>query len=911
MKKTLYDIYIYDLDESKFDHDGFILKDFEDLPEISRMINGRYAFMGIYDLYGQLSDMIKKGAIIRARVPDGSYQKFRIQRPEVTDDTIEFIAQHICYDVNRNFIEDFFEANGSGSKIMSGLFNAQAFQQKFTFKSDIITTHQFTAKEGHPVDIMIGSNNGGQNLTGVTSGELDMYDNVLDLKQRIGQDNGFRIDFGINLEAIVESVSEEEAPNTLYLVGKTPEGDFDENKEPIKVKYLEAPGMKITDDNRVISKYTNEDHDTKEGLIKWANSVLFGKQKVHIPKVSHKLSIVDLAGTMEYKDFTNLVKLNIGDTVHGVLQRGRDEIEERMIEYISYPTIGEYKEIGLGNDMGYYTRSQDKTIENTLKEMTKVENVIYDKLINATQLITGTTNGNIMLYPTKRPRELRIMDTDDAATAKDVWRWNLGGLAHSSNGVNGPFNIGITADGQIVADIITAGQFNAEMLRVGFNGIGDVLQLVSNALQIYNNKVKIMELTKKGLEFWRGTDSIGIIGTTGKNFNWIGDVDLELDRALYIGLNGGDFTKISNDNDDGIWIPSKKILTKNPNTRLTIYCNQGIDILTDNLNKAISIDKNGTSIMGGLKVDGKPVTGGGTGGGSWNGEYPPEVITQMEKNAWRVWVFFLNKGWNPRAIAGMLGNMESESWINPDQHEISGGGGYGLVQWTPASKLIDWCNANGLDYKTVESQCMRIQYEVDNNLQWFANPQRPDLPYISFSTFTHLSDEKIAAEYFIAFYEHPANPNQPIRAQQATAWYNKFKDLVQPGGKYGYPVLAGTPVTSWFGPRWGTMHNGIDFGGVIGDPIFAAQSGTVTYSYYDNDMGEWVVIKHDNDAYMTGYAHNSARLVKVGDKVSKGQQIARMGSTGDSTGPHCHFAVQTAQWSGYVDPAPFLGLTPP
>lgn len=79
----------------------------------------------------------------------------------------------------------------------------------------------------------------------------------------------------------------------------------------------------------------------------------------------------------------------------------------------------------------------------------------------------------------------------------------------------------------------------------------------------------------------------------------------------------------------------------------------------------------------------------------------------------------------------MLGNIQSESQITPDLNEY-GGVGYGLTQWTPKSKLVDWCNARGLDHRTIDAQCQRIQWEMENNQQCFYNSSRPDIAYSSF-----------------------------------------------------------------------------------------------------------------------------------------------------------------------------------
>ncbi|WP_071865914.1 phage tail tip lysozyme, partial [Enterococcus haemoperoxidus] len=155
-------------------------------------------------------------------------------------------------------------------------------------------------------------------------------------------------------------------------------------------------------------------------------------------------------------------------------------------------------------------------------------------------------------------------------------------------------------------------------------------------------------------------------------------------------------------------------------------------------------------------------------------------MATQEQTAKQIWDYFLGQGWTKEAIAGLLGNIQSESSVIADrwQGDIIGNmnGGYGLVQWTPATKYIDWATQNGLVYQDVISQCRRIQWEVERNIQWFPNPERLDLVNISFREFTQLKNVKLAAEYFIAFYEHPEYPNQPARARQAENWYNLLKN---------------------------------------------------------------------------------------------------------------------------------------
>ncbi len=98
-------------------------------------------------------------------------------------------------------------------------------------------------------------------------------------------------------------------------------------------------------------------------------------------------------------------------------------------------------------------------------------------------------------------------------------------------------------------------------------------------------------------------------------------------------------------------------------------------------------------------------------------------------------------------------------------------------------------------------------------------------------------------------------------------------------------------VTSRYGSRWGRMHNGVDIGGNTGDPIKAADGGTVVFAGDEGDgYGIKVILDH-GDGSRTLYAHCSAALVTAGIKVGKGDVIAKVGNTGDSTGPHLHFEV--------------------
>ena len=123
----------------------------------------------------------------------------------------------------------------------------------------------------------------------------------------------------------------------------------------------------------------------------------------------------------------------------------------------------------------------------------------------------------------------------------------------------------------------------------------------------------------------------------------------------------------------------------------------------------------------------------------------------------------------------------------------------------------------------------------------------------------------------------------------------KVRPTWMPTGSFRRPTSG--RISSYFGGRkspggiGSTNHKGIDIAVPRGTPIYAADGGTVTYSGWMSGYGYLVQIDHGN-GYVTRYGHNSSLTVSVGQHVYKGQQVARAGSTGNSTGNHCHFEVR-------------------
>ncbi|MDT2551728.1 phage tail spike protein [Lactococcus petauri] len=236
-------------------------------------------------------------------------------------------------------------------------------------------------------------------------------------------------------------------------------------------------------------------------------------------------------------------------------------------------------------------------------------------------------------------------------------------------------------------------------------------------------------------------------------------------------------------------------LIQNPGFKFSIASNtsSGIsyDVLRvpeDSIGKDRKLDLFGDiNITGRLLLNGQEVVaGGGSGGGE--GEFPPEIVTDQEKNAWIVWQFLKSKGYTEQAAAGILGNMDQESGVMPDTEQI-GGPAYGLVQWDgsayplvpPATwngreyvqKLMRAAGISG-DYKIAKTQSQLLEWCMFNG-QYIKTSAYP----YSVAQFKGLTDISTATTAFEANFERPA-VTHPERVQLAIKWYNKLHGLKPP-----------------------------------------------------------------------------------------------------------------------------------
>ena len=210
-----------------------------------------------------------------------------------------------------------------------------------------------------------------------------------------------------------------------------------------------------------------QEKPNQEQLRARANSYMKANN-IGVPAVSLTVSFVQLSQSTEYAKYALLEDVHLCDTVSVEFPELNVSATAKCIKTIYDAISNKYVSIELGEsrtNLASTISDQKQAISDTI-----TKTFMQQAIENATQLISGGLGGYVIMHSStggKYPDEILIMDTDDIATAKKVWRWNKGGLGYSSTGYNGPFALAMTQDGQIVADFVKTGTMSANRINGG------------------------------------------------------------------------------------------------------------------------------------------------------------------------------------------------------------------------------------------------------------------------------------------------------------------------------------------------------------------------------------------------------------------------------------------------------------
>lgn len=208
-----------------------------------------------------------------------------------------------------------------------------------------------------------------------------------------------------------------------------------------------------------------------------------------------------------------------------------------------------------------------------------------------------------------------------------------------------------------------------------------------------------------------------------------------------------------------------------------------------------------------------------------------------------------------------------------------------------SKEIITFLTKNNADVKTVElvSKEVELPYETQH-IEDGTKPEGTVIVDNPGKNGTEIQEIKIYKTNGETTHQEIINRKTVVPAVARVEISGTRKTISGQGtGSFIAPVKA--PVTSSFGSRWGRQHKGTDFGAETGDNIVAADSGTVSFSGWQDGFGNLIIIDHKN-GYETYYAHCSELYVSKGCLLNSGDLIASVGNTGNSTGPHLHFEIR-------------------
>ncbi|HGW6177689.1 TPA: phage tail spike protein [Enterococcus faecalis] len=861
--------------------------------EITEEANGKYELEMDYPAISRFSDYFENGYQIKAKPNDlEEYHIFEIKQTfkDTFTNSIVIYAQSRTYKLGNRQVRLVTVDNRNGAEAM------RLIEQNMDEPCDIklysdINTASSTVFEARNVLNCIAGEQG--SLLQYWGGEIKREPFKLSLLRRRGRDNVGTVRYGKDLKGLTikfdwQSIVTKVLPfaelqsgadgTSQRIYGDAVKSEYINKYPDVYAQYVqftEDQGVKdLSSLNKVAGKYFT--------------TLYPGSDK---PKVSIELEIEKLTDSEEAKEFAKMRNYNLFDTFT-VYHKLYDIDIQTKVTGIVYDALAEKTiKITAGDIQVAFYKQQSQDFQEFIKTLTK-KDYMSDFIDYVTDLINGVKGGSILQYPKNRPHTLYFMDTDSTDTAKNVIAINNQGIGFSTTGWKGPFRNAWTIDGILNADFIRAGKIRSDIFETSFNAYGDILRLVNGALQAWNGKTKIMELTRKGMGFWDGSSHVGNMGTKGNPFPLLNDANgkpvvTDGKSLLLVGNSPTNIIGLSNEESTGLIIRGA--------TQWNL-ANNSYFIGKGGNKSTIYVDR---LIVGGKEV----IPGDGSGGN--DGDVPPELTTEKEKNAWAVWQFLKSKGYSEQAAAGILGNMDQESGIMPDIDEGGGGPGYGLVQWTSpiagesgrayVQRLLAQAGISG-DYRNITTQLKLLDWHMHNG-QYIPSAAYP----YSVAEFKALTDIGTATMAFEANFERPA-VTHPERIPLAQYWYDLLHNLKPGTNKWVNPVRSSYTITQeWDEIGWGTnvIHGGIDIASMPAGsmpPVYVARSGTVETVTYDGTGGNYVVIKHD-DGYWTYYGHLDSVDLSVGDKVTTNSRVGIMGATGLASGVHLHFEVwKGAQW---------------
>ncbi|WP_249665615.1 phage tail spike protein [Enterococcus gallinarum] len=397
---------LYEKTESNFNHNGLaVLDDTIVSPVVSEQLNGLFSLEFDYPIHAKASDKLRPEMIVKCPVPELEDQLFRIvERDDSLGGLLHIVAHHIFYDLAKNLIEDTYIVNKNGSGALTQLLGATAVGHSFTGTSNISTVNNARLVRLNPVEVLldIDLDNGYQARYG---GEVVRDNFSISMLSHRGSDNGVQIRDKKNLtgykadldySSIVTRIMPE-GYDGLFLPEKYVDSPLINNYVSPKIKVIKYDGVKVGDEEGEFA--------TKElayAELRRLAALEFTVSHIDLPTATYDVEFAPLERTEEYKAFSSLETIYLGDTVSVIHAEDGFNVTARMVEYKYNPLLKAFISVTLGNVMPKFT--------DVAKDINKVAIKVEQAKDDANYALTAANGKNTNFYGPETPANPKLGD---------------------------------------------------------------------------------------------------------------------------------------------------------------------------------------------------------------------------------------------------------------------------------------------------------------------------------------------------------------------------------------------------------------------------------------------------------------------------------------------------------------------
>ena len=482
---------------------------------VNEELNGKYECEFSYSISGVNFEKITVDRIVKIQANEVSEpQLFRIYKSSKAINGIaKFYCQHISYDLNMLVVEPFGDLlNVSANYALNQILTHTVYGHQFTVNATVGGTKNIVSQTPKSVRKWLGDDEGC--IHQLYGGEYEFDNFNIKLSSNRGQNKGVTIQYGKNLKSINAELDIQSVYSSVYPYAITDKGQYKSlTEKTIELNNANQYGEKRTLILDLSEEFEKGETITESKLRTKANEYV-NKNKVYQIQNNIKVDFIQLWQSKDYATTAALEKVKLGDYVTVLYKELGVNALAEVISY-SYDSLAEkYNSIELGDAKQKLTTTLNKvtTIESEIVTEKSEREKAIDK---ATELITGGLGGYVVISPndeTGYPEEILIMDTDSKLTAHNVIRLNKNGIGFSTTGYSGRYTTAWTIDGSFVADFITSGVLNADLIKSG------TLQDVSGTISINmaNGNVVVKQNNNRGY-IWINSDGIFLNDSSGNS----------------------------------------------------------------------------------------------------------------------------------------------------------------------------------------------------------------------------------------------------------------------------------------------------------------------------------------------------------------------------------------------------------